>query len=158
MRLKDSVWQGNFGYWQTGYIHTNLMMIGYLAWSGFLKFGRGFVVCTVDEAAISTNTTLLTPTPFTAQFIPAAQLSTALSLASLTGTLPYSYDPTAILTLQEQTDNYDPNRDAMILLIANGRIEASLLHNMAIAPQDCYQQVRDRWAEFQPCLPSSHEQ
>ncbi len=157
MRLKDSVWQGNFGYWQTGYIHTNLMMIGYLAWSGFLQFGRGFVVCTVDEAAIASSTTPLTLSPFMAQFIPAAQLSTALSLASLTGTLPYSGDPTAILTLQEQTNDYDPNRDAMILLIASGRIEASLLHNMAIAPQDCYQQVCDRWAEFQPCFMSSQK-
>jgi len=156
MRLKDSVWQGNFGYWQTGYIHTNLLMIGYLAWSGFLQFGRGFVVCTVDEAAISTAKTPLTLSPFTAQFIPAAQLSTALSLASMTGTLS-ACQPTEIAALQDQADDYDPNRDVMILLIANGRMEASLLHNMAIAPQDCHQQVRDRWEEFQPCLMSSQE-
>jgi hypothetical protein len=156
MRLKDSVWQGNFGYWQTGYIHTNLLMIGYLAWSGFLQFGRGFVVCTVDEAAIATNTTPLTLSPFTAQFIPAAQLSTVLSLASMTGTLP-ACEPTEIPVLQKQANDYDPNRDVMILLIANGRMEASLLHNLAIAPQDCHQQVRDRWEEFQPCLMSSQE-
>ncbi|PZV15354.1 MAG: hypothetical protein DCF22_07420 [Leptolyngbya sp.] len=156
MRLKDSVWQGNFGYWQTGYIHTNLLMIGYLAWSGFLQFGRGFVVCTVDAAAIATSATPLTLSPFTAQFIPAAQLSTALSLASMTGTLS-ACQPTEIPALQKQANDYDPNRDAMILLIANGRMEASLLHNMAIAPQACYQQVRDRWEEFQPCLMSSQE-
>lgn len=156
MRLKDSVWQGNFGYWQTGYIHTNLLMIGYLAWGGFLQFGRGFVVCTVDEAAIATSTIPLTLSPFTAQFIPAAQLSMAVSLARMTGAIAAS-DPTAIAALQEQANDYDPNRDVMILLIANGRMEASLLHNWAIAPLECHQQVCDRWEEFQPCLMSSQE-
>ena len=46
----------------------------------------------------------------------------------------------------------------MILLIANGRMEASLLDHRAIAPLDCHPQVRDRWAEFQLCLPTSQEQ
>jgi hypothetical protein len=154
MQLKDSVWQGNFGYWQTGYIHTNLLMIGSLAWSGFVEFGRGFVVCFVEAEAIASSNTPLSLHPFTAQFIPVAQLSTALSWARLTGTLLTTCEPSAIATLQDQATLYDPNRDVMILLIAHGRMEVSLLQDMAIAPLKCYEQVRDRWEEFQPCLTS----
>ncbi|WP_375509949.1 hypothetical protein [uncultured Nostoc sp.] len=44
MRPEKSVWQGNFGYWQNSFIHTNLLVIGYTGWKGFQSFGRGFVV------------------------------------------------------------------------------------------------------------------
>lgn len=53
MKLKDSDWQGNFGYWQKSFIHANLMMIGYSAWQGFLQNGRGVLVCDVDRRAIT---------------------------------------------------------------------------------------------------------
>jgi hypothetical protein len=157
MRLKDSIWQGNFGYWQAGYIHANLLMIGYLAWNGFLNSGRGFVVCFVDAAAIASTAPPLLNS-FTAQFVPVNQLAIVLSCAAMTGELFHPVEPAAIAVLQNQAHAYDPSRDAMILLIANGRIEAILLQNLAIAPAECHQQVRDRWEEFQPCLASLQEQ
>ncbi|MEX0268100.1 hypothetical protein AB3R30_03060 [Leptolyngbyaceae cyanobacterium UHCC 1019] len=62
-------------------------------------------------------------------------------MISITGTL-LACEPIASFALQEQANIYDPNQDVMILLIANGRIKATLLHNLAIAPLDCHQQVR----------------
>ena len=35
MRPENNVWQENFCYWQDGFIHANLLMIGYTGWRDF---------------------------------------------------------------------------------------------------------------------------
>ena len=83
MKLKDSDWQGNFGYWQKSFIHNNLMMIGYSAWQGFLQHGRGVVVCDVDRTAIAPSNTGLEVTQFKSQFIAEQELISSIQAFSL---------------------------------------------------------------------------
>ncbi|MEH2124227.1 hypothetical protein [Nostoc sp.] len=60
MRPSNSVWQGNFGYWQNSFIHNNILVIGYTGWKRFQLFGRGVVICDVDtKVTHPTNTRLL---------------------------------------------------------------------------------------------------
>ncbi|MEH2051377.1 hypothetical protein [Nostoc sp.] len=70
MRPSNSVWQGNFGYWQNSFIHNNLLVIGYTGWKGFQSFGRGVVICDVDTKVTHPTNTSLDTVPFTLQFLP----------------------------------------------------------------------------------------
>ncbi|NMF57837.1 hypothetical protein [Pseudanabaena yagii] len=144
MKLKDSDWQGNFGYWQKSFIHNNLMMIGYAAWRGFLQHGRGVVICEVDRQAIAPSNTGLTVTPFQSQFIAEQELVTSIQAFSL--------DQELISVLAQAIGNYAPDREIVLLMKMEEHIEINLFQNLKIFPPDCYSQVSRRWEEFQPCL------
>lgn len=137
MRLSDSVWQGNFGYWQSNFIHNNLLVIGYTAWKGFESFGRGIVICDVDNQVNSTITNLDT-VPFALQYMPTDLIKLDLrSQATISAILP------AVAT-------YNPHQDIVLMLNVNSQIEVNFLHQLKITPPDCYEQVCKRWEEFQP--------
>jgi hypothetical protein len=144
MKLKDSDWQGNFGYWQKSFIHSNLMMIGYAAWRGFLQYGRGVVICEVDRQAIAPSNTGLTVTPFQSQFIAEQELVISIQTFSL--------DQELISVLAQAIGNYDPEREIVLLIKMEEHLEINLFQNLKIFPPDCYSQVSRRWEEFQPCL------
>jgi hypothetical protein len=140
MRFSDSDWQGNFGYWQSGFIHANVMTIGYHAWQGFLQSGRGIVDCAVDAKIILSSTAITDLVPFQIQFIPEIQICNHRSLLSM--------EQDAIQMLLEVVQTYNPHRDVIFLLSAGRQAEFNLLQNMAIAPMECYDQVCKRWQEF----------
>jgi len=144
MKLKDSDWQGNFGYWQKSFIHTNLMMIGYSAWQGFLQHGRGVVVCDIDRSAIAPNNTGLEVTQFQSQFIAEQELISSIQAFSL--------DQELISVLVQAVGNYAPDKEIVLLMKMEQHLEINLFQNLKILPPDCYEQVNRRWEEFQPCL------
>ena len=144
MKLKDSDWQGNFGYWQKSFIHANLMMIGYSAWHGFLQHGRGVVVCNVDRKDISTNNTSSEITQFKAQFIAEQELITSIQA--------FSIDQELIAILVQAVGNYAPDKEIVLLMKMEQHLEINLFQNLKILPPDCHTQVSRRWEEFQPCL------
>ncbi|MEG3894207.1 MULTISPECIES: hypothetical protein [unclassified Microcoleus] len=146
MRPENSIWQGNFGYWQHGFIHTNLLMIGYTGWKGFQSFGRGVVVCDVDTKVIHSTVIHFEPIPFAIQFIPSNLMGFYLRSLSL--------DSSTISSVQAAVATYNPEQDILLVLKVNRQIEVNLLRKMAIAPADCYEQVCRRWDEFSPS-PSS---
>ncbi|CAN1209891.1 hypothetical protein TUMEXPCC7403_06675 [Tumidithrix helvetica PCC 7403] len=141
LRFNDSDWQGNFGYWQSGFIHANLMMIGYHAWKGFLQSGRGIVDCTVDAKIIHSSTAITDLVPFQIQFISQTQIPDHPPIGSL--------EPDVIEMLLQVVQTYNPHREAIMLLAAGRQAEFTLLQNMAIAPSECYDQVCNRWEEFE---------
>lgn len=144
MRPRNSFWQGNFGYWQNDFIHDNMLMIGYYAWSGFLAAGRGMVCFDVDGSAIASKTTSLDLVQFSVQFIAKPQLMSHMSI--------HSFSQESIAQLLCVVNHYNPHRDVILLLTANAQTEINLLKNLKITPLECTQQVRRRWDEFQPCL------
>ncbi|TYQ28049.1 hypothetical protein PseudUWO311_06350 [Pseudanabaena sp. UWO311] len=144
MKLKDSDWQGNFGYWQKSFIHANLMMIGYSAWQGFLQHGRGVVVCDIDRSAIAPSNTGLEVTPFKAQFIAEQELVKSIQAFSL--------DQDLITVLVHAVGNYAPAQELVLLMKMEQHLEINLFQNLKIFPPDCYEQVSRRWEEFQPSL------
>ena len=148
MKLKDSDWQGNFGYWQKSFIHANLMMIDYSAWQGFLQNGRGVLVCDVDRKAIAPSNTGLEIIPFKAQFIAEQELITSIQAFSL--------DQDLITVLVQAVGNYAPDQEIVLLMKMEQHLEINLFQNLKIFPPDCYEQVSRRWEEFQPCLEKAY--
>ena len=144
MKLKDSDWQGNFGYWQKSFIHNNLMMIGYSAWQGFLQHGRGVVVCDVDRSAIAPINTGLEVTQFKSKFIAEQDLISSIQAFSL--------DQELIAVLVQAVENYAPDKEIVLLMKMEQHLEINLFQNLKIFPPDCYEQVSRRWEEFQPSL------
>ncbi|MFN6561383.1 MAG: hypothetical protein RMY28_016530 [Nostoc sp. ChiSLP01] len=146
MRPSNSVWQGNFGYWQDSFIHNNLLVIGYTAWKGFQSFGRGVVLCNVDIQVTHPTITNLDTVPFTLQFLPSNLIGFYLRSQSLSSFMISSIFPTVA--------TYNPDQDILLVLKAEHQIEINFLHNLKITPPDCYKQVCKRWSEFQPILMS----
>jgi len=144
MRPENSVWQGNFGYWQQGFIHTNLLVIGYTGWKGFESFGRGVVVCDVDTKVLGSTITSLESIPFTIQFIPLNLMG--FYLRSL------SVDSLTIPSILAAIAKYNPEQDILLVLKVDRQIEVNLLRKLAVSPADCYEQVCRRWEEFKPSL------
>ncbi|HEY9646458.1 MAG TPA: hypothetical protein V6C88_08825 [Chroococcidiopsis sp.] len=144
MRPRNSVWQGDFGYWQHDFIHDNILMIGYYAWNGFLEVGRGMVNLNIESAAIAAQSTGLGLVPFSAEYIAHSQwCDSALAL---------HLDGDSVGGLEAALNNYDPHQDIILLLSTNAFTEVNLLKSLKIAPPECDRQVRQRWDEFQPCL------
>jgi hypothetical protein len=144
MRTQDSVWQGHFGYWQNLFIRQNLLAIGYTAWNGFLTAGQGMVVCEVDLSSGLSVDWNIDIVPYTLQFVPQSQTAADLQKLEL--------EPTIISELLQMLAVYDPTQEIFILLTGNGQIDINLLRHLALSPAECYEQVHQRWDEFQPCL------
>ena len=140
MQVRDSEWQGCFGYWQPLFIHQNLLSLGHAAWKGFLSQGKGLVVCDVavgDAESLDWQSVVV---PFTTCFIPKSEVAEYLR------SLKLASDKVAHLLNAVQT--YHPDRDIVLFICGNGQKEMTLLQNLAISPPDCYRQVSERWDEF----------
>ncbi|MBD2626411.1 hypothetical protein [Trichormus variabilis] len=144
MRPENSVWQGNFGYWQNSFIHTNLLVIGYTAWKGFMSFGRGVVICNVDTQVSHPTITSLDKITFRLQFIPANLIGFDLRSQLI--------DESMILSISPAVSTYNPHQDIILILKAHPQIEVNFLHKLKITPPDCYAQVCNLWEEFRPSL------
>jgi len=144
VRLSDSVWQGNFGYWQNNFIHTNLLVIGYTAWQGFQSFGRGVVICDVDTSVTYSTMTNLDTIPFVLQYMPSSLIEFYLRSQSTSSSIISAILP-AVAT-------YNPHQDIVLMLKAHPQIEVNFLHQLKMTPLNCYEQVCKRWEEFQPNL------
>jgi hypothetical protein len=144
MRIKDSVWQGSFGYWQSLFIHQNILTIGYTAWDGFLTFGRGIVSCEVDLPTSVPVNWSLDLVQHDLRFVGQLQVSDYLQQLEL--------EEAEISKFLQVIVTYNPNIEILLLLMGNGQIEINWMQSLAISPLECYKQVCHRWSEFQPCL------
>uniref|UniRef100_A0A832H5F6 Uncharacterized protein n=1 Tax=Oscillatoriales cyanobacterium SpSt-402 TaxID=2282168 RepID=A0A832H5F6_9CYAN len=141
MRPQDSTWQGCFGYWQNLFIRENLLPLGHAAWQGFITQGRGMVVCDVvlvDAKSVDWNSDIV---EYTLQFVPLPNISAYLQSLNLEVTL--------IERLIDTVQTYDLTQAILLLIYENGRADINLLQNLKVSPMDCYQQVQQRWVEFQ---------
>lgn len=146
MRIEDSVWQGSFGYWQNLFIHQNILSIGHTAWNGFLHLGRGIVACKIDTPINGSVNWSLDTIKYDLQFISQFQANAYLQQLEL--------EENTVSNLLEIIASYKPNEAIIFLSIARSQIDINLLQNLAISPVECYEQVCNRWEEFQPCSKS----
>jgi hypothetical protein len=141
MQVENNKRQGSFGHWQNLFIHQNILTIGYTAWNGFSTVGRGMVVCDVD-LPVNTPVNWQTDTiPHYLQFITELSVTDYLRRLEL--------EPSAISNLLQIIATYNPTQEIIILLTGDGQIEIDLLQRLAISPATCYDQVHQRWDEFQ---------
>lgn len=144
MRIQDSVWQGSFGYWQSFFIQQNLLLIGYTAWNGYLTDGPGMVVCEISEVIPLEMDWRTAAVPFNRVFIPLPQ--TRIYLESL------GVEDERLSVLSRAIATYEPREAIVLMMMGNGEIGINLLQHLAILPTECYEQVKQRWSEFQPLL------
>ncbi|OLP19926.1 hypothetical protein BST81_02875 [Leptolyngbya sp. 'hensonii'] len=139
--MRNDLWQGYCGYWQNLFIRENLLPLGHAAWQGFTTQGRGMVAC--DVAIINTESVdwCSDVVEYTARFVPLSDISTYLQTLNLTATL--------IERLIDTVQTYDPAQQILLLINENGRADINLLQHLAISPAACYQQMQQRWSEFQ---------
>ncbi|MDZ8087090.1 MAG: hypothetical protein RMY16_16255 [Nostoc sp. DedQUE12b] len=152
MRPSNSLWQGNFGYWQNNFIHNNILVIGYTGWKGFQSFGRGVVICDVDTKVTHSTITSLDIVPFTLQFLPSNLIEFYLRSFQDGGFISQSMCSSMISSILPSVATYNPYQDILLVLKAEHQIEVNFLHKLKITPPDCYAQVYKRWSEFQPSL------
>lgn len=144
MRMRNELWQGCFGYWQNRFIHHNVLLLGYTAWSGYAQEGQGLVVCDVVDAVPPSIDWSIDTVIFNRAFVPQAQVARYLQAFEL--------EEEAVTLLLRAIATYDPIQAMVVLVIGNGAVNINLLQNLAISPADCYKQVQQRWAKFQPDL------
>ena len=144
MRMQNELWQGYLGYWQNQFILHNILTIGYTAWNGYVNLGKGMVVCdVVDTIPPSINWSVDTVT-FNQAFVPQGQVTPYLQTLEL--------EKDAVTALHKAIATYDPTQAIVILIVGNGAVDINLLQNLRISPAECYEQVQQRWVEFQPDL------
>lgn len=141
MRMRDELWQGNFGYWQNQFIHYNILLIGHSAWLGYQEQGRGMVVCEVVDAILPYMDWAIDPIAFHHTFVPQAQVSQHLQTMALAST--------AMAELLATISTYEPTTAIVVLVMGNNTVSINLLSHLAVSPADCYQQVQQRSVEFQ---------
>jgi len=141
MRSQNSVWQGCLGYWQNLFISENLLSLGHAAWQGFITQGRGVVVCDVVIVNTMSVNWKEDVVEYTARFIPEIQISAYLQSLKL--------DAVLIPRLVNTVRSYNPVQEILLLIQENGRVDINPLQHLAIPPANCYQQVQQRWTEFQ---------
>lgn len=141
MRPPVDVWQGCWGNWQSAFIREHLLPLGHAAWQGYLTRGQGIVVCDIEIAETESVDWNRDIVEYAVRFIPLADVSAYLQTLNLEATL--------IERLSDTVQTYDPARQILLLINENGRAEVNLLQQLVICPQDCYQQMQRRWAEFQ---------
>ncbi|MBV5261839.1 hypothetical protein FLX56_25835 [Synechococcus moorigangaii CMS01] len=138
--LFSDLWQRRDMTWQAAFIRENLLSLGHGAWQGYLTQGRGLVVCEVAATDLTRLNWRQAVVPYHLQYRPAATVYPYLKSRGL---------PSDVLDhLLKVLQTYAPEREMLLVLNHGAAIEVDWFQNLAIAPPDCYQQVCDRWEEF----------
>ncbi len=133
--------------WQQDLIATNLLALGYNAWTGYLNGERGAVVCSTN-----TPTMGIAGEGFKAYFVPRSRLAAFLNAwlaAPDTVILRHHFMNAHIL---EAVDTYNPDTEIVFLLESFHQITFFYLKSLPITPPQCYEQVCKSWEEFQPAV------
>lgn len=99
------------------------------------------VVCNVAIADVKSVDWSGDVVEYTTRFLPMPQAPEYLHRFKL--------DTTLIARLMQTLKTYDPAQDMLLLIDEHGRADINLLQHLAISPVDCYQQMQQRWQEFQ---------
>jgi len=140
MQLPIDVGQGCSGFWQSAFIRENILSLGHAAWQGHLDQGQGLVVCDVEVFEAASVDWSRDVVRYKARYIPAATVPEYLKAQGL--------QVGHINRLMDKVQTYQPQGELLVAIAGEGLLEVSWLHNLAISPPDCYQQVCNRWDEF----------
>ncbi|ABW33133.1 hypothetical protein [Acaryochloris marina] len=134
--------------WQQAFITTNLLVLGYNAWCGFLTGARGAVVCSLNSPQLG-----MTGESFPAHYISRARLAPFLNAW-------LAIPDTVILThhhitshILDVVDGYNPETDIILLLESGDLASFFYLRNLPISPPQSYEVVCKGWDEFKPIEP-----
>ncbi|MCS6815263.1 MAG: hypothetical protein NZ772_17045 [Cyanobacteria bacterium] len=133
--------------WQQELIATNLLVLGYNAWAGYLNGERGALVCSTNAPVVG-----IAGEGFKTHFVPRSRLAAFLNAwlaAPDTVILRHHFMNAHIL---DAIDTYNPATELVLLLESSNQVTFFYLKNLPIAPPHCYEQVCKSWEEFQPAV------
>jgi hypothetical protein len=133
--------------WQQEFIATNLLAIGYNAWTGYLGGERGAIICITNSPAVG-----VAGESFRTYFVRRSRLAAFLNAwlaAPDTVILRHHFMNAHIL---EAVDSYNPTTELVFLLESFNQVTFFYLKNLPITPPQCYEQVCKTWEEFQPAV------
>jgi len=140
VRLTTDVWQRYSSDRQATFVHEHFLMIGHIAWGGYLNRGRGLVLCEVAIAPPNPRAKKGDLECSKWNFLPAIQVDRYLADQGL--------KRNTVSQICSVVQTYQPDQEILLLINHDGEIEIQQLQNLRITPQDCYRQVSDRWKEF----------
>jgi hypothetical protein len=133
--------------WQQEFIATNLLAIGYNAWTGYLDGEQGAIICSTNSPTVG-----IAGESFRTYFIRRSRLAAFLNAwlaAPDTVILRHHFMNAHIL---EAVDTYDPTTELVFLMESFNQVTFFYLKNLPITPPQCYEQVCKTWEEFQPAV------
>lgn len=129
--------------WQQDFIATNLLVLGYNAWVGYLSGEKGAVICSTNTPKVG-----IAGESFKTYFVGRSRLAPFLNAwlaAPDTVILRHHFMSAHIL---EAVDNYNPTTDLVFLLESGKQVTFFYLKNLPITPPMCYEQICKSWEEF----------
>lgn len=140
MQPTVDIWQGCLGYWQSAFIRENVLPLGHAAWRGCLTQGRGLVVCDVEVFEARSVDWRSDVVKYQTRYIPAAAVPDYLKARG--------FQAAYVDRLMGAVQTYRPEGELLIEITHKESVEINWLRNLAISPPDCYQQICNRWVEF----------
>jgi hypothetical protein len=125
--------------WQTIFIRDNFPVIGYYAWKGYKQTGWGILICNLEPWPVNTDLRLHSWN-FIAQFVSGQYIADYLRELAIS--------PIEVAALLPMIEQYNPQKEIMLLMRSGKSVEVCWLKNLASSPLECYGQVLDRWDEF----------
>ncbi len=131
--------------WQSAFVATNLLPLGYNAWCGYLCGDRGVVVCNLRSPQLG-----ITGESFQAHYVPRSRLAPFLNawLATPDTVILNHHHITGHIL--DAVDRYNPETDVILLLESGDRASFFYLRNLPISPPQSYEIVCNGWDEFKP--------
>jgi hypothetical protein len=133
--------------WQQEFIATNLLVIGYNAWVGYLSGDRGAIIGSTNAPAVG-----VTGESFRTYFVPRSRLAPFLNAwLAVPDTVIMNHHHITNHILQA-VDGYNPETDVVLLLESFNQVTFFYLKNIPITPPQCYAHACKNWEEFQPAI------
>jgi hypothetical protein len=130
--------------WQESFVATNLLVLAYNAWCGFLAGERGTVVCSLQSPHLG-----LTGERFEAHYVPRSRLAPFLNAwLALPDTVIQNHHHITSHILQA-VDGYNPETDVILLLESGNQASFLYLRHLPIPPPQGYEIICKSWEEFQ---------
>ena len=129
--------------WQSTFVATNLLPLGYNAWCGYLCSQRGALVCSLLSPQLG-----ITGESFQAHYVPRSRLAPFLNAwLAVPDTVIMNHHHITSHIL-DAVDRYNPETDAILLLESGDRATFCYLRNLPISPLQSYEAVCKGWEEF----------
>lgn len=135
----------DFQTWQQDFIATNLLVLGYNAWMGYLSGDRGAIVCGLNTPLLS-----VVGETFKTHFVPRRRMAAFLNawLQAPDTVILHNHHMNAHIL--QAVDTYNPATDIILMMESGMQATFFYLRNLPITPPQCYNQACKEWAEFQP--------
>ena len=129
--------------WQQAFIESNLLVIGYNAWAGYLAGEKGVVVCSLNSPYLG-----ITGETFQAYYVPRSRLAPFLNAWLSIPDTVILHNHHINAHILQAVETYNPETDAIVLLESGLNVTFLYLRNLPTTPLISYGIVCKGWEDF----------